>query len=120
MTQKSFLINTVAAIRREKNKPNKSDALKIDSKVLSSKGRGLGDRFFIEKTTKALPPQTRMNRATENEAFRRGEAIAGSVFQTIKPSPNADIIVDIPTPKTCHLIGQFYHKFCKQSIKNRP
>jgi fibrillarin-like rRNA methylase len=78
--------------------PPKSEVFKINSKVLSSVGRGFGDLFFIEKIIKALPPQIRINKATKNEAFRRGEATAGSVFQIIRPSPNADIIVDIPTP----------------------
>ena len=84
--------------------PPKSEVLKIDSKVLSSIGRGLGSPFFIEKMIKVPALQMRINRATKNEALRRGEATAGSVCQIIKPSPNADIIVDITTPKTCHFI----------------
>lgn len=84
--------------------PPKSEAFKIDSKVLSSVGRGFGSLFFIEKIIKVLPPQTRINKAIKKEAFKRGEAPAGSVSQIIRPSPNTDIIVDIPTPKTCHLI----------------
>ena len=72
--------------------------------MVLSRGRGLGSRFFIEKMIRVPPPQARMNRATKNEAFRRGEATAGSVCQTISLSPNADITVDITTPKTCHFI----------------
>ena len=84
--------------------PIKSEVLKIVSEVLSSVGRGLGPRFLIEKIIKVLLPQTRKNRAIKNKAFRRGEAVVGSVFQTIKPSPSADTTVDTPTPKTCQFI----------------
>ena len=94
----------MAEIRRGNNRPSRIESLRTDSQVLLSKGRGFGSRFFIEKMIKVLPPQARMNRATKNEAFRRGEATAGSVCQAISPSPNADIIVDITTPKTCHFI----------------
>jgi hypothetical protein len=85
-------------------RPVESEVLKTVSKVLSSVGRGLGLRFLIERIIKVLLPQTRKNRTIKNKAFRRSEAFVGSFFQIIRPSPNADITVDIPAPKTCNLI----------------
>jgi hypothetical protein len=94
----------MTAIKTEKSRLSKIDVLNTDSKVLSSKGCGLGHPLFIKKMTRAPTLHTRMNEATKNNIFRRSGATEGSVFQAINPNPVADMTVAVPIPKTCHLI----------------